>query len=126
MSNIVDHPDTACYVIYSSTRFAKKSLFGYKPIPDHNGKTRPLPSNKVIRDARKRAGVLGRGRFALAWVGSRWQAFPGYGIQAGNLNNKGMDTAALSLVLSQPDVAAIYWVNGEEVEVATQQELLDR
>ena len=115
-SEFFNDPNTACYIIYTHTVFLRKTLFGFKAVPDHRGVERELPSNQEIRKAlKKRKIALKSERFTMQRQTNGWEALSGYGIQAGNITGRGFDVEMVKLILAQDDVDCLYWVNGERV-----------
>lgn len=117
-SEFFDDPNTACYIIYGHTVFLRKTLFGFKAVPDHRGVERELPSRAEIKKALKGKKIpMKSDRFALQKQGNVWEALPGYGIQAGNITGRGYDVEMVNLIMAQEDVDCLYWVNREDVYV---------
>lgn len=113
-------------VVYNNTVFLRKIEKGFELVPSYDGELRgQLPDDDVIKRAIKDAPKFKgkKTRFTMiAWdlPGGRvvWEALPGWGIVAGNLANEDNDEN-LSLMLSQPEIEAIAFIDGEDIEYAT-------
>ena len=118
------------YIIYEGTIFLHKIPGGYELVPSYDGTLRnmELPETEVIKNAIKRAGKpfpQKKDRFCLiTFDGRTYQAFPGWGIIAGNLNLKKMTPELLQTVLNGDRVEAIAYVSeNDDVEFITQEDL---
>lgn len=114
------------FVVYQNTLFVRKIDHGFELVPSYDGELRgQLPDvseiKRAIKDAPKFKGK--KTRFTLIrWEapGNRvfYEAMPGWGIVAGNVVNEDNDEN-LVLFLSQPEIEAVVFVDGEEIEYAT-------
>jgi len=113
-------------VVYQGTIFLHKIEDGFELVPSYDGEIRgQLPDDHVIKrsikDAPKFKGK--KTRFTMIpWElpGGRivWEALPGWGIIAGNIASEDNDES-LTLMLSQPEIEAVAFIDGEDVEYAT-------
>lgn len=113
-------------VVYRNTVFLRKIEDGYELVPSYDGQIRgQLPDDHVIKRAIKDAPKFKgkKTRFTMIpWdlPGGRvvWEAIPGWGIVAGNLANETNDES-IGLMLSQPEIEAVAFIDGEDIEYAT-------
>lgn len=114
------------FVVYGNTVFLRKIEEGYELVPSYDGELRgQLPDEKEIKKAlRDKPKIKGKKtRFTMIhWEIpggiTVWEALPSWGIVAGNVVNDRSDES-LALFLSQPEIEAVVFVDGEDIEYAT-------
>lgn len=92
------------YIKYYGDEYFKKGWFGYKPIAGPDGKMGSGAMARTPHFKLKRGDIFVR-------RGSDY--IPGWGTVAGNLTYTNDFEHELDVVLSQPEIECVFWVNAE-------------